>query len=180
MRKIGDITDGINLRITRNTQVFVDNNPALTIGFPQLLRQWRRRVTGSPDNRTSADKLALELNSFGSYAEHFRADFHLNIQFLKLLESRRAKNIMEHRQDLWRRIEQHDSRPLCLNIPKIMHNRSLSELLNCPSHFDSRRTSPDYDKSHCGLLKLRIRRGFGYLEGIQDAAAQLQSIREIF
>ena len=31
-----------------------------------------------------------------------------------------------------------------------------------------------------GFLKLRILRGFGYFEGIQDSATQLQGIREIF
>src|SRR5580700_12184708 len=114
----------------RNTEVCIDNDSALTIGFPQLLCQRRRRITRGPDYRTSTDKLGLELNAFGGNAQHFGGDFHLNIQLIKLLESRDAKCVVEHRQDLWSRIDQHDPRPLGMNISKIMHNRSLRELRN--------------------------------------------------
>ena len=63
MRKIGEVTDSKNLRMTRNAQVFVDNDAALAIGFAQLLRQWRRRIARCPDNRPRPDKFALKLNS---------------------------------------------------------------------------------------------------------------------
>ncbi len=115
VRKIGYIANSKYVGMIRYAQVFLDDDPALAIGFSQLLRKRRSGIAGSPNHCTRADELVLELNSVWGNTEYLRANLHSEV-------------IVEHRQNLWRRIEQNDARPLCLDLPKIVHKSSFCQL----------------------------------------------------
>ena len=181
MRKIREISNYLDFRMSGNGKIVVDHDAADSVDRrAECFTNKRSSVTCRPDFHATWNKFVAHLQSSLSEIGGTCARAHFYAKSDKLFHRARGQILRKDSQQTRLRFDENHARLRRVDMSKILRERITRDLCDRPGHFHTSWTTANDYESHRCLASGLVRDFFRVLECHEQTAPQLDCILQAF